>query len=359
MQQETVDEAVAVFYDKLFAILTEIVPQKRLRTASVYRQPWWTSELRHLRNGLRKARKRFFLTKSEDDRNSLRVLEMGYKVRLWSAYDDYLKRIQSDVKQNPSSFWNFVKNQKTATRIPSTVKYEESIASTNSEAANLFAKFFESVFNKSSPVPRRNCFDHLVPTDINLPVIQFSIDEVLDAMNNTDVDKGPGTDGIPPLLLKNCSTALASPVTLLFNRSLLDMVFPMAWKSACVIPVYKSGNCNRVTNYRGISILCSLSKIFEKMVHHAVYNAASSLLSTNQHGFMKHRSTTTNLMCFVNFLSREMEQRRQVDTVYVDFAKAFDTVPHILVIDKMNRLGFPEWFTQWLLSQLTKSSPFS
>lgn len=156
------------------------------------------------------------------------------------------------------------------------------------------------------------------------------------AIEELDVDKGPGMDGIPPLLLKNCSTALASPITSLFNRSLHDRMFPVAWKSASIIPIYKSGNCNRVTNYRGVSVLCCLSKIFEKLVHNVLYNAVSSLISGSQHGFMKQRSTTTNLMCYVNTLSREVEHGQQVDSIYIDFANAFDTVPHILVIDIRN-----------------------
>lgn len=89
---------------------------------------------------------------------------------------------------------------------------------------------------------------------INLPDVQFSVVEVVKAIEELDVDKGPGMDGIPPLLLKNCSTALASPITSLFNRSLHDRMFPVAWKSASIIPIYKSGNCNRVTNYRGVSV---------------------------------------------------------------------------------------------------------
>lgn len=117
-----------------------------------------------------------------------------------------------------------------------------SIASSNSEAASLFAKFFESVFSKSSPVPRFNRFAHIASPDINLPDVQFSVVEVVKAIEELDVDKGPGMDGIPPLLLKNCSTALASPITSLFNRSLHDRMFPVAWKSASIIPIYKSGN---------------------------------------------------------------------------------------------------------------------
>ncbi|XP_055634028.1 uncharacterized protein LOC129774332 [Toxorhynchites rutilus septentrionalis] len=73
---------------------------------------------------------------------------------------------------------------------------------------------------------------------------------------------------------------------------------------------------------------------------------------------MKLRSTTTNLMCYVTAVSREIEIRRQVDSVYIDFAKAFDTVPHILIISKMKYMGFPDRFMEWLWSYLSDRSAY-
>lgn len=171
-----------------------------------------------------------------------------------------------------------------------------------------------------------------------------------------DSKKGSGTDGIPPLLLKKCAAELVIPITLLFNRSLSERTFPSAWKIATIVPIHKSGNVNQVENYRGVSILCCLSKVFEKLMHNVLYTVAAPLISENQHGFMKRRSTSTNLMCYVPSLINEMEAGRQVDAVYVDFAKAFDTVPHILIIEKLKRIGYPDWLSEWVFSYLTGRS---
>lgn len=187
-------------------------------------------------------------------------------------------------------------------------------------------------------------------------MIQFSPDEVLNVICSLDSKKGPGSDGIPPLLLKRCAMELVAPVTLLFNRSLSERTFPSAWKTASIVPIHKSGSINRVTNYRGVSILCCLSKVFEKLMHNVLYTVSAPIISPNQHGFMRQRSTTTNLMCYVTSLSREIESGRQVDAVYVDFAKAFDTVPHILVIEKLKCIGYPDWLAEWVFSYLTGRS---
>lgn len=108
----------------------------------------------------------------------------------------------------------------------------------------------------------------------------------------------------------------------------------MAWKPSIIVPIYKTGNYNKVMNYRGIQALYCLSKIFEKLVLNVLCNPVSSVISDNKHGFMKRRSTTTNTKCYVSALSHEVEQRCQVDLVYVDFAKTFDIVPHIVVVNE-------------------------
>lgn len=352
-QTGTVDELSAAFYNKLLEICDALVPRKRRTINSPSSKPWWTSELRRLRNLLRKARQHFFLSKSEGDKIALREAEATYKSVLQTTYDDYISGVQASVKQDPTRFWGFVKKLKSSTRIPCNVSYDETLASSNEEAANLFAEFFESVFSKSSPVPRQDCFAHVPSHNINFPIMQFTADEVLNVIYTLDCKKGPGTDGIPPLLLRKCAAELVTPVTLLFNRSLSERTFPSVWKTAFIVPIHKSGNINRVRNYRGISILCCLSKIFEKLMHNALYTVAAPIISEYQHGFMRHRSTTTNLMCYVTSLSREIESGNQVDAVYVDFAKAFDTVPHILIIDKLKRIGYPDWLTEWIFSYLS------
>ena len=186
--------------------------------------------------------------------------------------------------------------------------------------------------------------------------MNFSSLEVLRKLKTIDGSKGPGPDKLPPSLVKDCATSLAVPVSILFNRSLAEACFPEFWKTASITPIHKSGSLNDVENYRGISILSCLPKVLESMIHDVLYQSVKCLLSPDQHGFMKKRSTTTNLLSFVSTLVQKIEKRQQVDAVYVDFAKAFDRVPHILAVEKLKRLGLPDWLTEWILSYLTGRS---
>ncbi|XP_055622923.1 uncharacterized protein LOC129766419 [Toxorhynchites rutilus septentrionalis] len=108
----SVDGIVSIFYDKLHSVLREHVQRKR-RTSHIFSKPWWTSELRHIRNVLRKARRRFFISKSQRDREYLREIEVSYKSVLSSTYNNYLYRIQASIRQNPLRFWRFVKERQT------------------------------------------------------------------------------------------------------------------------------------------------------------------------------------------------------------------------------------------------------
>ncbi|XP_065088368.1 jerky protein homolog-like [Ochlerotatus camptorhynchus] len=96
-----------------------------------------------------------------------------------------------------------------------------------------------------------------------------------------------------------------------------------------------------------------LLRYAEEQVHKVVLNAAKPIISEYQHGFIPHRSTTTNLLCYTNVLFREIERRNQVDSIYIDFSKAFDTVPHAYATEKLKHMGFPDWVADWIRSYLT------
>ena len=218
---------------------------------------------------------------------------------------------------------------------------------------NLFANFFSSVYDKNKHVPTPGYLDSIPLYDLNLVCPNFTQMTIEVALNSVDPSKGAGPDDIPPVFIKQCSSVLAKPVSFIFNRSLSEGVFPDAWKLAAITPIHKSGCTLKTENYRPISILSCLPKVFEVLIHERMYAAAQPIISEFQHGFVKKRSTLSNLMVYVNSLNANLEKRKQTDAVYFDFSKAFDKVPHSLAIKKLGRMGFPTWLTTWLESYLT------
>ena len=179
---------------------------------------------------------------------------------------------------------------------------------------------------------------------MDLSTHYFSVREVAQKLDTLDKNKSTGLDGIPAILLKNCSLNLAPPLCSIFQASFNQTTFPKAWKSSSIVPIFKSGLRNEIANYRGISLLPVMSKVFERLKHHIL---------EEQHGFFKGRSTATNLGIFQNYLFDGVESGFQVDVIYTDLTKAFDRVSHSLLIEKLKSLGLRDGYINWIKSYLT------
>jgi hypothetical protein len=136
------------------------------------------------------------------------------------------------------------------------------------------------------------------------------------------------------------------PLCLLFNRSLASCVFPDRWKLSFVTPILKSGQRNDVSNYRGISIMWTVGKLFELLVYKYMYEDLKGQLMDCQHGFVKGRSTVSNLLEYSSFVLKSIEDG-SADSIYTDSSKAFDKVRHRLLLDKMSTDVEPSR-CQWL-----------
>jgi len=128
--------------------------------------------------------------------------------------------------------------------------------------------------------------------------------------------------------------------------------FPHRWKESFVIPLHKKGSKLNACNYRGISKLSAIPKLFENIITPHLQHSCRSLISSCQHGFIKRRSTTTNLLEFTSFVIGGFRKNRQTDVVYTDFSKAFDSVSHPILVRKLDLLGFSGDFLRWILSYL-------
>ncbi|KAJ3655266.1 hypothetical protein Zmor_014402 [Zophobas morio] len=105
-----------------------------------------------------------------------------------------------------------------------------------------------------------------------------------------------GPDLIPSFLVKDCAKILAKPVTILFNIILRTSTFLDVWKQPRITPIYKNGDRSNVTNYRPITIINNLAKVFEHVLHILIYPHVSNMITDSQRGFVKGRSTVTNLV---------------------------------------------------------------
>jgi len=130
-------------------------------------------------------------------------------------------------------------------------------------------------------------------------------------------------------------------------------VVPSSWKIADVCPVFKKGETNDVKNYRPISLLNIISKVLERCVFQKIIDHIQPQLTPYQHGFMTGKSTTSQLLEVYDKIEEEVDKRGQVDTVFLDLSKAFDTVSHKHLFKKLQSFGVNGSLLDWFKSYLS------
>ena len=313
---------------------------------------WFSPRLRVLIGQKKRAHKAFKRSSAHSDYLNFSHLRSQCKSVLLRDHRSYIDDVESAVIDNVSSFWKFVNTKRGGHTIPGQVHLDQLSASTQGSAADLFAKFFGSVYvSPSAVVPAVN------PalssgSNINIHALSVPIGDIYSRLESLDMDKGPGLDGLPPLLFRKCSFILARPLWHIFNSSLSKGIFPTAWKSSIVTPVFKAGDHTDVRNYRPICKLSVLPKLFEELVTEYLTPCLTNVICDEQHGFVPGRSTVTNLAVYHCLVSAALDNRSQVDTVYTDFRKAFDTVDHSILLRKLEVIGICGPLLSWIHSYL-------
>jgi hypothetical protein len=227
----------------------------------------------------------------------------------------------------------------------------------DSDKVELFTSYFSSVFNHGSYLPssyqaQTNSSAYGSDTLYSIKFDHFFIYEKLTKIKsaiNTTPDK------IPYILLKRCASPLASAVTQIFSYSMMTGTIPKIWKEAIVRPIHKKGCTDSVNNYRPIALTCSLSKIMERIVRDNLlfFFNSKHIIPDSQHGFSALKSVTTQLLDTLDDWTESIDNKQCIDVVYFDFAKAFDTVSHQLLLAKLHSAGIRGSLLSWIKEFLT------
>ena len=162
-------------------------------------------------------------------------------------------------------------------------------------------------------------------------------------------------DNISSILLKKISIYIAPVLALIVNQSLKTGIFPEKLKIAQVMPLYKKDSPYVLDNYRPISLLPVISKVFEKVVHIQVYEymVKNKLLYESQYGFRQEHSTELASLEFTDRVLRHLDNNKLPITIFLDLTKAFDTLDHTILLNKLDYYGIKDTPLLWFKSYLT------
>lgn len=354
----SLDDSVAYFVDTIKEFHNRYIPQKLVHNKTY---PIWysTSLIRTIKEKY-KYLKKFKTYGNKSDELTFKCLRDRVKTMETSCYNCYLNQTEKSIKINPKHFWTYIKNRYNSNAIPSTLKYNDELLLTGDSICEAFSSYFLSTFLDPASINNPNQVfvspSETTSTLSDICHVEVNIDAVTNLLRKLDSSKGAGPDNISSKFLIKCAPSIALPISILFSKSLSQGVVPSLWKSAFITPIHKKGSKTDVTNYRPISKLCIIAKLFERIIYNQLYAALANSFSSFQHGFLRGRSTTSNLILFNDFITDAMDDGKQVDVVYTDYSKAFDRIDHDTLLKKLNCIGIRGDLLRWFSSYIKNRS---
>ena len=269
----------------------------------------------------------------------------------------YEQKLACNIKNDSKSFYAYVRSKQNV---------QDKVGPLEDSAGNIISQgflmaedlngYFSSVFTKEdiSSLPVADAkfqgakSDYLGPLVVTPELVAKKIKAMKD-------NKSPGVDGIRPKLLMETVEQISIPLARVFNLSLKEGVVPFEWKEANIIPLFKKGSRNKSENYRPVSLTSVICKLLERLIkdHMVDFLVKHKLLNSSQHGFLKARSCLTNMLCFLEEITKWIDVGLPVDIIYLDFQKAFDKVPHQRLLLKLKAHGIGDSITDWIEQWLT------
>ena len=184
------------------------------------------------------------------------------------------------------------------------------------------------------------------------PVDSYELHNLIKDLPNKS---SSGWDGMSIILVKQIGKSIVNPLVEIFNRSILEGMFPTIMKLACVSPLHKSGRTNIDTNYRPISLLPVVSKLLERVIYKRTYKFLlnNSILYTSQYGFRKDHSCEHAIQELVGTILKGNERNKHTAAIFLDLSKAFDTLDHEILLRKLERYGIRGLALHWFGSYLS------
>ncbi|CAB4026746.1 Hypothetical predicted protein [Paramuricea clavata] len=361
-----VDSKLATFNSVLLSTLEAHAPVKRIKIRS-RPCPYVTTEIKDLMNTRDRILRRFKTTRDDNDWHIYKEARQTVKTTLRNAERNYIRNEVQTHKDKPGCLWKIINKV-----IPSKERPTLTYGKDHKSVADDFNQFFSSVGRKTAEEATRLALENNInisttsrpstppgnsPDDLFYfrPVTCTEVQNIILSMPS---NKSPGLDKINMRVIKDSLPVILGPLTDIINCSLNTSTYPKAWKKAEVIPLLKDGDHEQASNNRPLSLLPVASKVCEKIVlsQFNTYLTRNNRLSSHQSGNKKHFSTET-LSIFVNdTILKAMDNKKLTALVLLDLSKAFDSVNHNILLQKLERIGASKPSLRWFGSYLNGRS---
>lgn len=355
----SVSDKVDIFLGVLKHCFEKSFPLKRVRLRNTNKSDWITPELLLMKDRVKMLEN--IANIDPQYKPLLACMKNSYTDKIKQAKSQYFEKLMYNSANKTKCMWNLVNstvgNHK-SNKLPPSNNYNN--------LADNFNKFFieylpslliSETANSNIADDALNSVTSETSTFYVYPTCRQEITHTVKEFANKN---SSGFDCISANLLKKCIDVLSVPLEDICNASFVQGTFPEPFKFAMVVPVYKKGNICDLSNYRPISILSVFSKVLEKLMYKRVvaYLCRLNFFGSFQHGFLNGRSTTTALFSFTEAVLQALDSQDVVCGIFLDLSRAFDTINHTHLLNKLERIGFRgvslNWFTSYLENRKQK-----
>ena len=366
------NEAYSDFTEKVASVIEEKAPIKEVRVKS-NSPDWFDAEINEEIERRDKLLAKFKKSRSHSDNENYKKSRNKVQRMIKDKKKNFVIRKLNDNIGKPKELRKSLKSLRLPSKESSSATIcleKDGILSFDLKtSAEIFKDFYSNLANnlvKKLPTPQNkygktavnNYYKKLNLRGKNFsfaPVVPATILKLLKQLNPA---KSAGIDNLTGKFLKEGAPVLASPITDLVNLSISLSLFPDDCKIAKLKPLYKKEAKTKPKNYRSISLLPLLSKIIERIIHNQTqeFLDKNNILYKYQSGFRKHHSTDTCLSYLTDKVKIGFEEGLLTGMVLIDLQKAFDTIDHSILLEKMSCLGFAGKTIAWYTSYLTNRS---
>ena len=244
-----------------------------------------------------------------------------------------------NMKKNPKVLFDYINKQKDRDTKIGPFKIQNEYIYDLKEICKLLVDQYNSQFSINNDRPKINeeIFNNNNIEDGDLNDIELTEKDIIDAIGELNMNSAAGPDGIPAIFLINTKISIANPLKMILRKSLDEEKIPDIFKLAYVTPIHKGGSKLKPEQYRPVSLTSHVMKIFERVIKRNIMKhlTEQNLINSGQHGFVPGRSTQTQLLQHYCDIFETLSEDTRIDTIFLDFAKAFDKVDHDILLQKV------------------------